>query len=229
VCVLVTGFPADLTDTNCYVVAPAPGEQCVVIDPGINAVGRLDELIAEHRLHPVAVLLTHGHLDHTYSVVPVCSARDVPAYIHPSDRGQLEDPWSGIGLPRGAPIFGVGGLTFAEPADVRELADGAVLPLAGLELTVRHAPGHTPGSVAFTLAGPEAPLFFSGDLLFAGSIGRVDLPGGSEQQMMSSLARVVLPLEDPTEVLAGHGPSTTIGQERATNPYLRLAAASAGS
>jgi glyoxylase-like metal-dependent hydrolase (beta-lactamase superfamily II) len=225
--VLVTGFPADLTDTNCYVVAPGPGEQCVVIDPGINVVERLDDLLAEHRLHPVAVLLTHGHLDHTYSVLPVCDARDVPAYIHPADRAQLADPWSGIGLPRGAPIFGVGGLTFAEPADVRELADGEPLPLAGLELTVRHAPGHTPGSVAFSLAGADAPLFFSGDLLFAGSIGRVDLPGGNEQQMMDSLARVVLPLPDPTQVLAGHGPTTTIGQERASNPYLRLAAASA--
>jgi hydroxyacylglutathione hydrolase len=227
-CVLVTGFPADLTATNCYVVAPGPGEQCVVIDPGINVVGRLDEVLAEHRLHPVAVLLTHGHLDHTFSVLPVCDARDVPAYIHPLDRGQLEDPWSGIGLPRGAPIFGSSGLTFAEPADVCELTDGAVLWLAGLGLTVRHAPGHTPGSVAFALTGPDAPLFFSGDLLFAGSIGRVDLPGGSEAQMMRSLAEVVLPLPDQTEVLAGHGPATTIGAERATNPYLRLAAAAAG-
>jgi glyoxylase-like metal-dependent hydrolase (beta-lactamase superfamily II) len=226
--VLVTGFPADMTATNCYVVAPGPGEQCVVIDPGINVVERLDDVLAEYRLHPVAVLLTHGHLDHTYSVLPVCDARDVPAYIHPADRSQLADPWSGIGLPRGAPIFGVGGLTFAEPADVRPLADGAVLPLAGLELTIRHAPGHTPGSVAFSLDGPDAPLFFSGDLLFAGSIGRVDLPGGSEQAMMRSLARVVLPLPDPTQVLAGHGPQTTIGQERAANPYLRLAAASTG-
>jgi glyoxylase-like metal-dependent hydrolase (beta-lactamase superfamily II) len=191
-------------------------------------VDRLDEVLAEHRLHPVAVLLTHGHLDHTFSVLPVCDARDVPAYIHPFDRPQLEDPWAGIGLPRGAPIFGVGGLTFAEPADVRSLTDGAVLTLAGLELTVRHAPGHTPGSVAFSLAGPEAPLFFSGDLLFAGSIGRVDLPGGNEQQMMRSLAAVVLPLPDPTEVLAGHGARTTIGRERATNPYLRLAASTAG-
>jgi glyoxylase-like metal-dependent hydrolase (beta-lactamase superfamily II) len=222
--VLVTGFPADLTATNCYVVAPGPGEQCVVIDPGVNAVGRLDELLAEHRLHPVAVLLTHGHLDHTFSVLPVCDARDVPAYIHPLDRGQLTDPWSGIGLPRGAPIFGASGLTFAEPADVLELADGCVLRLAGLELTVRHAPGHTPGSVAFSLPSPQAPLFFSGDLLFAGSIGRVDLPGGSEAQMMRSLAEVVLPLPDETEVLSGHGPETTVGQERATNPYLRLAA-----
>ena len=90
---LIAGFPSAVTDTNCWVVAPGAGERCVVIDPGIGVGGQLDEMIAEHRLHPVAVLLTHGHFDHTFSVVPVCQARDVPAYIHPSDRGQLADPW----------------------------------------------------------------------------------------------------------------------------------------
>jgi len=221
--VLVTGFPAGPPGTNCYVVAPAAGEQCVVVDPGVDAVGRLDELLAEHRLHPVAVLLTHGHVDHTFSVVPVCDARDVPAYVHPADRHQLADPWSGLGLPKGTPLLG--GLTFAEPSDVRPLDDGAVLALAGLELTVRHAPGHTPGSVAFALRAPDAPLFLSGDLLFAGAIGRVDLPGGDEREMLRSLVRVVLPLDDETRVLPGHGPTTTVGRERASNPYLRAAAA----
>jgi glyoxylase-like metal-dependent hydrolase (beta-lactamase superfamily II) len=99
-----------------------------------------------------------------------------------------------------------------------------VLELAGLELTVRHAPGHTPGSVTFSVQMPEAPLLLSGDLLFAGSIGRVDLPGGSEEDMVRSLVRVVLPLDDETVVRPGHGPETTIGRERATNPYLQLAA-----
>ena len=220
---LVTGFPAGQTGTNCYLLAPGPGEQCLVVDPGIGAVQRIDALLAEHRLHPVAVLLTHGHLDHTFSVVPVCEARDVPAYLHPADRYQLTDPWAGLGVPRGTPLFGPGPLTFAEPSDVRALADGEVLSLAGLELTVRHAPGHTPGSVAFSVQTPEAPLLLSGDLLFAGSIGRVDLPGGSEQEMFRSLVRVVLSLGDETVVRPGHGPDTTIGRERATNPYLRLA------
>jgi hydroxyacylglutathione hydrolase len=104
--VLIAGFPSDATATNCYVVAPAAGEQCVVIDPGIGVTRQLDEVIAEHRLHPVAVLLTHGHFDHTFSVLPVCQARDVPAYIHPDDRRQLADPWSGVGLPVGTPLFG---------------------------------------------------------------------------------------------------------------------------
>jgi hydroxyacylglutathione hydrolase len=221
--VLVAGFPAGPTGTNCYLLAPGPGEQCLVVDPGLGAVERIDALVQEHRLHPVAVLLTHGHVDHTFSVVPVCEARDVPAYLHPADRGQLTDPWSGLGLPRATPLFGRGPLTFAEPSDLRELADGEVLSLAGLELTTRHAPGHTPGSVAFALETPDQPLLLSGDLLFAGSIGRVDLPGGDEGDMIRSLVRVVLPLADQTLVHPGHGPATTVGRERRANPYLRLA------
>jgi len=201
-------------------VAPGPGEQCVVIDPGIEIGPRLDDVIAENRLHPVAVLLTHGHIDHTFSVVPVCQARDVPAYIHPSDREQLANPWSGLGLPPGTPLLGLEGLTIAEPDDVRELADGKDVPLAGLTFGVRHAPGHTRGSVVFGLAGDDAESLFSGDVLFAGSIGRVDLPGGSMAQMNASLRDVVLPLSDETVVHPGHGPSTTIGRERRTNPYL---------
>jgi glyoxylase-like metal-dependent hydrolase (beta-lactamase superfamily II) len=201
------------------VIAGGAGEQCLVVDPGIGAAARLEEILAEHRLHPVAVLLTHGHIDHTFSVVPVCDARDVPAYIHPDDRGQLTDPWSAIGLPRGTPVYGTR-LPAAEPADVRPLADGAELELAGLRVGVAHAPGHTPGSVAFSLTARDAPLFFSGDLLFQGAIGRCDLPGGSEPDMFDSLARVVLPLADETVVHPGHGPSTTVGRERRTNQYL---------
>jgi hydroxyacylglutathione hydrolase len=217
--VLIAGFPSDATATNCWVVAAAAGEQCIVIDPGIGVGLRLDEVIAQHRLHPVAVLLTHGHFDHTFSVLPVCQARDVPAYIHPADRGQLSDPWSGVGMPVGTPLFGT--LTFAEPDDVRELGDGDKVALAGLDFSVRHAPGHSAGSVVFDLADSDNPLLFSGDVLFAGSIGRVDLPGGSMTEMRSSLRDVIWPMDDQTLVHPGHGPSTTIARERATNPYLQ--------
>jgi glyoxylase-like metal-dependent hydrolase (beta-lactamase superfamily II) len=216
---LVEGFPSSGTDTNCWVVAAGPGEQCVVIDPGYGVVPQLDDVIAEHRLHPIAVLLTHGHFDHTFSVLPVCQARDVPAYVHPADRGQLADPWSGIGAPRDVPLFG--SLTFAEPDDVRELGGDDKITLAGLEFRVTHAPGHSAGSVVFGLAGDEEPVLFSGDVLFAGSIGRTDLPGGSMADMERSLRTVILPLEDGTVVHPGHGPSTSIARERATNPYLR--------
>lgn len=216
---LITGFPSDATATNCWIVAPGDGEQCIVIDPGIGVTGQLDDVIAEHRLHPVAVLLSHGHIDHTFSVVPVCEARDVPAYIHPNDRAQLADPWSGLGMRPGTQLFG--SLTFAEPDDVRELADGDKVSLAGLDFGVRHAPGHTSGSVVFGLAAEDAPLLFSGDVLFAGSIGRVDLPGGSMADMQRSLREVILPMDDATVVHAGHGPSTTIARERASNPFLQ--------
>jgi glyoxylase-like metal-dependent hydrolase (beta-lactamase superfamily II) len=217
--VLIAGFPSAVTDTNCWVVAQAAGEQCVVIDPGIGVVPELDEVLAEHRLHPVAVLLTHGHFDHTFSVLPVCQARDVPAYIHPADRRQLADPWSGVGMPRGTPLFG--SLTFAEPDDVRELRSEDKIALAGLDFAVTHAPGHSAGSVVFGLEGSDEAVVFSGDVLFAGSIGRTDLPGGSMAEMERSLRTVILPLDDATIVHPGHGPSTSIARERATNPYLR--------
>jgi glyoxylase-like metal-dependent hydrolase (beta-lactamase superfamily II) len=212
--VLVVGFPAGPWQTNCWVVAPAAGEECVVIDPGHGAERPLDDVLTEHRLRPVAVLLTHGHVDHTWSVVPVCGAKGVPALIHPADRRMLVEPASAIGAPPGTPILGR--LDWAEPDDVRELRDGEVLGLAGLELRVDETPGHTPGSITFG----AADRLFAGDLLFAGSIGRTDFPGGSFEQMQQSLLRVPLALPDDTVVHPGHGPDTTIGRERATNPFL---------
>jgi hydroxyacylglutathione hydrolase len=222
--VLVAGFPADAFGTNCYVLAPAAGEQCLIVDPGIGVTDQLEELLSTHRLHPAAVLLTHGHLDHTFSVAPVCGARGITAYIHPDDRELLADPAKGLSAEMTA-LFG-GRLPYTEPDDVAELADGATLRLAGLEITVDHAPGHTGGSVLFRMPGEgtqwEADeVCLSGDVLFAGSIGRTDLPGGSMPVMLASLRDKILPLADDTVVLPGHGPATTIGRERATNPYLR--------
>jgi len=216
--VLVAGFPAGSWGTNCYVVAPAVGEQCVVIDPGHEAAAGVADLVREHGLMPVAVLLTHGHIDHTFSVVPVCGRYGVPAYIHPADRPQLADPGVGLGLAPGQQVMG---MTFSEPDDVIELTGHDALTIAGLDITVDSAPGHTKGSVTFRL-GSE--VFFSGDVLFAGSIGRTDLPGGDYDEMIDSLARVILPLPDELPVLSGHGGETTIGRERATNPYLAEAA-----
>ncbi|MFC0040114.1 MBL fold metallo-hydrolase [Actinomadura rayongensis] len=217
---LVAGFPAGSFAANCYVVAPEAGAECVIIDPGEDAAGGIDDVLREHRLKPVAVLLTHGHLDHVWSVAPVCGAKDVPAWIHPDDRDLLTDPAKGLSLNPGQELFG--GLTLSEPDDVRELADGAELDLAGLRFTVDHAPGHTPGSVTFrTPAAADIPdVMFTGDLLFAGSIGRTDLPGGSYDEILASLSRVCLTLPDTTVVLPGHGPQTTIGRERTTNPFL---------
>jgi hydroxyacylglutathione hydrolase len=226
--VLVAGFPAGAFAANCYIVATAPGEQCVIIDPGQDAERGIEEILAEHRLSPAAVLLTHGHIDHVWSVAPVCDARDIPAYIHPADRALLSDPGRGFSLGIGQELFG--GLQFTEPDDVKELTDGMTLSLVGLEIIVNHAPGHTGGSVTFRVppitAGGKSKtdrsgdVLFSGDLLFAGSIGRTDLPGGDYPTILRSLARVCLTLPDETLVLSGHGPQTTIGAERRTNPFL---------
>jgi hydroxyacylglutathione hydrolase len=218
--VLVAGFPAGSFAANCYLVAPAPGSECVIIDPGQDAERGIEELIDRYRLKPIAVLLTHGHIDHMWSVAPVCGAKDIPAYIHPDDRELLTDPAKGISLLAKQQFLG--GLTFSEPDDVRELADGDVIAMAGLDFTIGHTPGHTPGSVTFGTPAPsadDAPALFSGDLLFAGSIGRTDLAGGDDAQMLRSLAKT-LTLPDATIVLPGHGPSTTIGTERASNPFL---------
>jgi hydroxyacylglutathione hydrolase len=222
--VLVTGFPAEAFGTNCYVLAAAEGEQCLIVDPGIGVLPQLDEVLARHRLFPAAVLLTHGHLDHTFSVAPVCGARGITAYVHPADREMLADPAKGLSADL-SQLFG-GRLPYTEPDDVAELTDGATLALAGLEITVDHAPGHTGGSVLFRLPGAGTSwdaeqVCLSGDVLFAGSIGRTDLPGGSTETMLASLRDKILPLGDDTVVLPGHGPGTTIGRERASNPFLR--------
>jgi glyoxylase-like metal-dependent hydrolase (beta-lactamase superfamily II) len=193
-----------------------------VIDPGKDAASGVADVVREHNLKPVAVLLTHGHIDHMWSVTPVAGAYDATAWIHPDDRHLLSDPMAGIS-PESARMLLGGKYEFTEPDRVEELADGAALELAGLEVVVDHTPGHTPGSVTFrTPYGDQdiSELMFSGDLLFQGSIGRTDLPGGDHSAMLRSLSAKVLPLPDDIVVLPGHGEQTTIGRERASNPFL---------
>ncbi|MGM1061178.1 MBL fold metallo-hydrolase [Saccharothrix sp. Mg75] len=216
---LVIGFPTGALQANCFLLATGAGGPCVVVDPGQDAEEPVAEALREHRLSPVAVLLTHGHFDHSFSVAPVCDGNDVPAWVHPRDRELLSDPLKGISAESRA-FFG-GNLEMREPREVRELADGAELDLAGLKLTVDHTPGHTGGSVMFRAGTEEGGrLVLSGDTLFAGSIGRTDLPGGDHREMLASLRTKVLTLADDTVVLPGHGPTTTIGRERASNPFL---------
>lgn len=214
----MVSFPAGVFGTNCYVLASAAGAECVVIDPGMDAVEPLQEALREHDLKPVAVVLTHGHADHTWSVAPVCTGYDIPAYVHDADRAMTLDPLTWHGPALGAML---GTMPIPEPERLAELSDGVALNLAGVSLLPRHTPGHTEGSTAFEIALADAPGLLAGDLLFAGSIGRVDLPGGSMSQMTDSLARVILPMADETVVLPGHGPATTIGRERRSNPYLQ--------
>jgi len=224
--VLIAGFPAGSWATNCYVIASDPGEPCIIVDPGQESIDGVHELIREHRLAPAAVLLTHGHIDHVWSVAPLSSEFDIPALIHVDDRYRLTDPagTSIVAAREQLMAMTKNSLELTEPSDVRLLEDEQVVDLAGMSFTVRHAPGHTEGSVVFEIDD----VMFSGDVLFAGSIGRTDLPGGSHEQMIASLRRVIVPAHDDVTVLPGHGPQTTIGSEKATNPYLRPLLAAAG-
>jgi hydroxyacylglutathione hydrolase len=222
--VLIAGFPAGPWGTNCYVLATGPGSECVVVDPGKDAAAGVAELVREHRLKPVSVLLTHGHIDHMWCVAPVAGAYDATAWIHPRDRHLLTDPMAGVSPDTAGMLLG-GGHEFVEPDRVEELADLARLELAGLRFVVDHTPGHTEGSVTFRTPYDEAgadvsELMFAGDLLFKGSIGRSDLPGGDHPTMLRSLREKVLTLPDDVVVLPGHGEQTSIGVERATNPFL---------
>ncbi|GAA1672184.1 MBL fold metallo-hydrolase [Glycomyces endophyticus] len=219
---LIETLVADAFGTNCYVLSSGPGAECVVVDPGIGIAPRLDALLGERGLKPVAVVLTHGHLDHTFSVTPVCGANDVPAYIHAADAHLLADPAAGFSANMMS-LVGTG-LDWTEPDDVQILADGGVVELAGMRFTVDHAPGHTAGSAMFHTSGDEAAYTLTGDVLFRGAIGRTDLPGGSDAAMQETLRTKVLPLDDGVVVLPGHGPATTIAAERARNPYLKRAA-----
>jgi len=221
--VLIAGFPAGPWGTNCYVAATAPGSECVVVDPGKDSAAAVDQVVREHGLKPVAVLVTHGHVDHMWCVAPVAGTYDATAWIHPRDRHLLTDPMAGMSPETTQMLLG-GRYEWAEPDDVRELSDEQVLELAGLRFVVDHTPGHTEGSVTFRTpydATDVSEVLFSGDLLFAGSIGRTDLPGGDHATMLRSLTEKVLPLADDIVVLPGHGEQTSIGRERATNPFLR--------
>lgn len=220
---LVAGFPAPIIGTNCWIVAPSGGDECLVIDPGIGlthagtAGGDVDtlltDLVAKHGVRPVAVLATHGHLDHTFSIRPISEKRGLPAYIHSADRELLGNPERAFGPTMGQMFAG---MKFIEPSEVRELGDGDLIEIAGMQLQIDHAPGHTPGSILIR----TEDLCFTGDVLFAGSIGRTDLPGGSITQMAESLRTKILPLDDDYRVFPGHGDPTTIGYERGNNEYL---------
>lgn len=213
---LVRSFPAPMFATNCWIIAPSEGSECIIVDPGMPDISRdIEMIIEEHKLKPVAALLTHGHLDHTFSITPLADGYDIPAYIHSEDRRFIADP---AGIHGEQFIAQLEAMTFVEPKKVNELKNGATLELLGMKITAIHAPGHTRGSLMFTV---NDEILISGDVLFAGSIGRTDLPTGSSKEMITTLKTKVLTLSDDLRVLTGHGPETTIKFERKNNPYLK--------
>ncbi|MFZ0529047.1 MAG: MBL fold metallo-hydrolase [Propionicimonas sp.] len=222
----LASFASGLWQANCYVVAATGSSRCVVIDPGQDAAPLLAEVLDEHQLVPEAVLATHGHFDHVADAAVFADAHGIPVWIHPADRHLLSDPASGLSDDGAAMVRGLLGGPLAEPATVESL-DRSSLTLAGLEFTLTPAPGHTRGSVLLGLAYPGHPqlsrIVFTGDVVFAGSVGRTDLPGGDQAVMVTTLRDVVSALPDDTALLPGHGPQTVMATERAQNPYLQPA------
>ena len=201
--------------TNCYVIAPERGGPAVIVDapPDVDAVARL---LTAHDLAPVALLVTHSHVDHAGGAAGVVERTGVSAYLHPDDDYLVSDPATQL-----RSIFGFvppGAEEFAPPERYVDLAHGQHLEFAGFDFEVRHTPGHTLGHCVFVVE--EEGLVFSGDQLFAGSIGRSDLPGGDFRTLMASMRTQVMTLSDDTRVLPGHGPETTIGRERVVNPFI---------
>jgi glyoxylase-like metal-dependent hydrolase (beta-lactamase superfamily II) len=185
-----------------------------------NLVKEIEEKVSDHNLKPVAVLITHGHLDHTFSVLPLTKQVPMRTFITGADRVLLTDPMGA--LDRGGVseqfLKAFGMEKFKEPDEVVELEDFLTFEVAGMQLTSIFAPGHTRGSVIFTVDDQQ---LISGDVLFAGSIGRTDLPTGSANEMRKTLRDRILTLPDGLNVLPGHGGQTTIGTERVRNPYLQ--------
>jgi glyoxylase-like metal-dependent hydrolase (beta-lactamase superfamily II) len=221
--VLIDRVIAPYFETNCWILALGTGQECIIVDPGMakpNLVNEIEQKVSELKLKPVAVFITHGHLDHTFSVLPLTKQIPMRTFVTGADRFLLTNPMGA--LDRGGVseqflrAFGVE--KFKEPDEIVELEDFSTFEVAGMQITSIFAPGHTKGSVIFTV---ENKQLISGDVLFAGSIGRTDLPTGSASQMRKTLRDRILTLPDGLNVLPGHGGQTTIGTERVRNPYLQ--------
>lgn len=206
-----------LAETNCYVVAPERGGPCVVIDAPDDLDG-IAGMLGANDLYPEALLVTHAHIDHGGGADAVVRKWSISAYLHPDDEWLAADPLAQLRSLIGGVPPGWDPATFAPPQHWTWLADKQRLSLAGIDFDVLHTPGHTPGHCCFHVA--DEGVLFSGDQLFAGSVGRTDLPGGSWDQLVASMRDRILTLDDDTRVLPGHGPSTTISRERLTNPFL---------
>jgi hydroxyacylglutathione hydrolase len=192
---------------NSYLVIDEASHDCAIVDPGEGA-GLILHKVEQAGAHPVAIWLTHAHLDHVLGVSRVREATGAPVYLHPADRPLYDH------VPDQALAFGLRADPLPPPD--RAYVHGDVMPVGGLTFTVRHAPGHSPGSVCLVGEG----VVFGGDVLFQGSIGRTDLPGGDFETLRTSIERELLGLPDSTIVYSGHGPETTVGIERRTNPFL---------
>lgn len=204
-------IPAWLAETNCYAVANDNDEAFLVdAPPDPDLIG---EHVAKLGLAITGILLTHGHIDHTGGAGKLAAQSGAVTYVHPDDDFLTLHPIEQLTRMFGMQPPG----SYEVPERFERLEHGQVVEVAGLSIDVRHTPGHTPGHCCFYWE--DEGVFFSGDQLFAGSVGRTDLPGGSWEQLVTSMRSRVMTLADDVEVLPGHGPETTIGRERAMNPF----------
>lgn len=210
----VVTTPAWFAATNSYLVYDPQDRVGVLIDipPDPDLVG---QVVLDHKVTVGAVLLTHGHVDHAGGAGEFASRYGSEVYVHPDDDFLTLNPKEQLRQIFGTEPPG----SYEVPDKLTDLEDGQVLDLAGFRFETRHTPGHTPGHCCFYVA--EEGTLFSGDQLFAGSVGRTDLPGGSHTQLLESMAASVLTLDDGVRVLPGHGPETSIGHERKTNPFVQ--------
>jgi hydroxyacylglutathione hydrolase len=206
----VVAIPNGTFVENTYLIIDAAAAVCAVVDPGEDA-DLITRTLRTAGVKPVALWLTHAHLDHVIGVAALREATGAPVYLHPADRPLYD------AAPEQGAAFGIPAPRL--PAPDRAFAHGDTVRVGALSFGVRHVPGHSPGHVA--LVGHGA--VFSGDVLFQGSIGRTDLPGGDFDTLIASIERELLALPDSTIVYPGHGPDTTIGAERRANPFLTRA------
>ncbi len=203
----VITIPNGQFQENCYLLAETGQADAVIVDPGEEPESFL-AAAAREGLRIREIWLTHGHLDHVVGVADVKAATGAPVLLHPADEPLYRN------LPQQGLWFG---LRLAPPPPIdRELAHGGTVAIGSTVFQVRHTPGHSPGSVSFVTDG----LVIGGDVLFQGSIGRTDLPGGSFDRLIQSIREELLVLPDDTVVYSGHGPATTVGAERRSNPFL---------
>jgi hydroxyacylglutathione hydrolase len=206
----IESFPLGPLGTNCYLISDESGEKGIVIDPGMNPEPLFKRVKG---MEIAAILLTHAHFDHIGGVEILRKEKNAPVYIHPSEQGWLVEPR----LNGSAMWGGLGGETSTSQAE-HELHHDDELTLLGLKITVLHTPGHSPGSVSFVIGNH----CFAGDALFAGSIGRTDLPGGNHDALIDAIKTHLFKLSDDTIVYPGHGPKTSIGREKRDNVYVGI-------
>jgi len=197
---------------NCYLLADERTSEAAVIDPGGEG-EKIRALLEKEGWKPVALINTHAHIDHTAANKFLKEIYDLPLLIHSADGDSLTDPNLNLSL------LGLG--SSDSPPPDRTLGAGDEIKIGGLVLSVLHTPGHSPGSICLRLRGDSSPdIIFTGDTLFAGGVGRTDFPGGSTEELMESIRQKLLTLPDDSVIYPGHGPPSTIGREKSSNPFL---------